>query len=54
MDELRVEMTWDTFPMIFLEHHIKKHEHFLQVIFHGSAAHFKEYVSARRHDLMNV
>ena len=47
MHKLRVEMTWDTFPIIFLEHDIKKYEHFLKLIFHDSAAHLKEYVSAR-------
>ena len=45
--EIRVEMTWDTFSVIFLQRHIKKHEHVLEVVFHGSASHVKEYVSAR-------
>ena len=47
MGEIRVEMTWDTFSVIFLQHHIKKHEHVLEVVFHGSASHVKKYVSAR-------
>ena len=47
MIEIHVKMTRDTFAMIFLEHHIKNHEHFLKVIFHGSAAHLKDFVSER-------
>ena len=47
MDKIRVKMSLDTFSIIFLEYHIKKHEYFLKFIFHGFATHLKDDVSAR-------
>jgi len=40
-------MIQDKFSVIFIEHRIKKYEHFLKVTFHGFAAHLKDYLSAR-------
>ena len=47
------KITWDIFSMIFYAYYDRKWEHFLDVKIYPSAADLKDFVSARRPQLIN-